>query len=437
MFKAHPTPVKRFWPVLTLMGTLVCASLPAAASVSLDDAFRATVERNEDAASQNENVIQAEERYRQAKAALFPAITGIASVARQDTPPAGTGSAISPAEQRTLRINAIQPIFRGFREWAGIRQQAVLSESAKLNRETALRQLYVDVSAAYYQALLAAQDLSDLTKELEANEQRKSELLRFRGLGRSRSTEVLSSEAILASLEAQIEQAKSALENSRTTFTLLTGLPADSVLTDTETYPAKLAPIDTFLARIELRPDVRSLAKTVESTDESISIARGGHLPSIDLSGNYYFARPGVLADVKWDVMLSLTLPIFQGGAISSQVTQAASIHKQAELALSKGRRVAREEIETLYAAVTSERIQVQKWKKSVEAANKSYQAQLRDYRLGIVNNLEVLQELTSAQTAQRSLDRAEIQYRTDYIRLLSASAERPSTFMAQEGPKK
>lgn len=404
------------------------AGAPAAfsAPVSLDEAFRATLARNEDAASQDEAVLQAEESYRQAKSALFPTIHAIASVARQDTPPSGTGSAISPQEQRTLRINAVQPIFRGFREWAGIRRQAVISEAAKLDRETALRNLYLDVAAAYFQALFASQDLADLTKELEANQKRKEELLRFRALGRSRQTEVLSSEAVLASLEAQIELSKSTLANSRTTFNLLTGLPADSVLKDRETYPDALAPLESFVGRIDLRPDIRSLAQSAKAAEESVSIARGGHLPSIDLSGNYYFARPGVLQNVKWDVMLSLTFPIFQGGVISSQTTQAASMQKQADLALAKARRLAREEIETLYASVKSERVQVDKWRKSVEASNKNYQAQLRDYRLGIVNNLEVLQALTSAQSAQRNLDRAEIQYRLDSIRLLAASAQRP-----------
>jgi outer membrane protein len=237
---------------------------------------------------------------------------------------------------------------------------------------------------------------------------------------------VLSLEANLASLEAQIELAEATLLNSRTAFTLLTGLSADSALEDREIYPQSLPPLDTFIARIDERPDIQALMKSAKASDEGIAIARGGHLPSIDLSGNYYFERPGVLSEVKWDVMLSLTLPIFQGGAISSQTTQAVSVHKQDELALQKARRLARQQIETLYASIRSARLQIQKWQVSVDASSKSYQAQLRDYRLGIVNNLEVLQALTQAQMAQRSYDRAEIQFKSDYMKLLGASAERP-----------
>lgn len=301
-----------------------------------------------------------------------------------------------------------------------------MSEAAKLSREQALTQLYLDVSDVYFQSLLAQIDTNDLQKELEANKKRREELLRFRKLGRSRDTEVLSTEANVAALEASLEASSAAQQNSLTAFTLLTGLPANSELVDRESYPDTLPPLASYIAKIEDRPDIRTLVQSVEASDKGISIARGGHLPSLDLGANYYFARPGVLDNVKWDVTLSLTFPIFQGGAVLSQTRQAVSVHKQDELALEKARRIARQQIETLYASVQSDRAQIIKQKRSTEASDKSYQAQLRDYRLGIVTNIDVLQQLTGAQAAQRALDRAEIQFKSDYIKLLGATAARP-----------
>ena len=46
---------------------------------------------------------------------------------------------------------------------------------------------------------------------------------------------------------------------------------------------------------------VRSQTSAQLATEETITIARGAHYPSIDLGANYWFKRPGVLSNVDWD----------------------------------------------------------------------------------------------------------------------------------------
>lgn len=400
----------------------------SASAVTLQEAYRSALTVNEDISSQAETVKQAEERYSQAKGALFPTINAIGTYLRQDSPPQGTASSISPSEQKTVRLNATQPLFRGLREWALLKQQRIGSEAADFNRQQLLLQVYSDIALNFYQSLMAEQDYKNLQIALDVNRKRLDELQSFRKLGRSRASEVLSQEANMATLDAALDISKFTIENSRAALALLTGVSRQTALNDTEVFPSSISDLDTYLVKIEQRPDVKAAQKLVESSDQGLSIAKGGHLPSLDLSGNYYFTRPdGFLKDVKWDLQLALTFPIFQGGVVQSATEIAVSQMKQTELALNKVKRAAKEEIETLYMLVKNDLSQIQKQKKAADLNEQNYQAERKDYRNGLVNNIEVLTSLTAAQETKRNLDKIQYQFKMDYMRLLAATAQRPS----------
>lgn len=411
--------------LLLLLGLSLRAE--AARVPTLPQVFEAAVRRSEDVETSEEARVQAEESYQQAKAALFPTINLVGSIVRQDVPPVGPGSAIFPADQRRLQVALVQPLFRGFREYAGLRRQSILSESARLNREQALVQLYQDVSALYDQAYLAWAERVEFESELDANQKRKDELLRFRKLGRSRESEVLTLEANVASLSAQVEAAKVAEQNAHLALELLTGVKWVGSVSDLDPpTPHQLGKLDLWLTRVDQRADLQALQKAETAALEDIKIARGAHWPSLDLNGNYYFTRPGVLNSVNWDVGLSLTFPIFQGGALASQTDQAISRHRQSELALVRARRVAAEEVQTRFALVQSQIKQFSDLARAVLAWEKVVNSQKRDSALGVVTNLEVLQAMSSVQASRRAKIRALVQAHLEYQRLKAAVGERP-----------
>jgi outer membrane protein len=418
----------------------ICASYTGQADVEvgpplgLDEVFQAAMKRSEDVAIQEELIVQAEARFAQAASALYPSVNGFFNWLNQPVASNPTGNSFSPSNQTTLRITADQPLFRGLREFAALRLQKASIEAGKYDKQKATIQLYQDVVASYYQVLTFEQDVRNLQHEIELNVKRLAELERFRKIGRSRPSEVLSFQANLATLESQIESVQGQVENARAVFTFLTGLDLQTRIKDSEPLPEGKVQVDKFISKVEDRPDVKSLAKAVVVNEQNVSIARGAHLPSADLIGNYYFARPGLLTGVNWDIQLQITMPIFQGGLIQSQVTQAASMQKQSELALSKQRRLAQQEIERFYASYHSDMQQYERQKRAVSLSMKNYEAESHDYRLGLVTNLEVLQALTAYQGNQRALDRIQFQMKADFLRLQAAAAIRPTLASVSEG---
>lgn len=400
----------------------------AAEPLTLDDYFAAALRRSEVVATQTELIRQAEERYKQANAALYPTVNGVASYTRQDPVPAGESSTANfPNRQTLAKVTATQPLFRGFRDFAALRQNKALLRAQDLDYLSARMQLFKDVAQNFYTVLSIEQDLRNLDVEIKLGLDREKELNARVRIGRSRIGEVLTVQSTVSTLRAQVQQLQGQLSVAREAFGFLSGLDPATPLRDTENLPAGVEPVDEYLARLALRPDVKANQQRLTAAQENVSVARGAKLPSVDLNANRYLNRTGSLRDSEWDVGVALTVPIYTGGQLQSKVSQAVSQQTQAELSLSQIRRQAEQEIRSVHQSVVYDQSQLEALEKATEAARKNYEAQRHDYRLGLVTNLDVLQALTTYQENQRALDRARFTAKIDYLTLQAAAVRRPA----------
>jgi outer membrane protein TolC len=400
----------------------------AVEALTLDEYFAAALKRSEVVATQGELIRQAEEHYTQANSALRPTVNGVASYTRQDPIPAGDlSNSTSPNRQSLAKLTATQPLFRGFREFASLRQTKALLGAQDQDYRNARTQLFKDVTQNFYTVLSIEQDLKNIGEEINQNIDREKELNGRVRIGRSRIGEVLSVQSTISTLRAQVEQLQGQLSAAREAFAFLSGLAATTLLRDTEDLPATLEPLDDYLARLEMRPDVIASQQRLSAAQENTTVARGANRPSLDLNANRYLERTGNLKDSTWDVGIVLTVPIYAGGLLQSRVSEAMSLRTQAELSTSQVRRQAEQEIRSVYQSVVFDRSQLDALEKATESARKNYETQRRDYRLGLVTNLDVLQALTAFQQNQLALDRARYATKLDYLKLQAAAVRRPA----------
>ncbi|HEY5682245.1 MAG TPA: TolC family protein [Sulfuricaulis sp.] len=414
-------------PVVWLLATVQPA---AAEALTLDDYYAHALERSEVVASQTELIRQAEERYQQAGAALRPTVSGVASYTWLDK--GARDATANPTRQPNARLTATQPLFRGFREFALIRQAQALAGALGEDYRNAQMLLFKDVTQNFYDVLSLEQDLRNLHEQINQYLKREQELRDRIRIGRSRSGEMLTVQSTISTLRAQVEQLQAQLATAREAFAFLSGLPAATPLRDTESLHTSLDTIETYLARLELRPDVKAVQLRLSAARENVAVARGARQPSVDLNANRYLERKGSLEDVDWDVQLELTIPLYSGGSLQSRVREAVSQSTQAELNASQVRRLAEQEIRSVYQGVLLDRSQVEALEMATTASRKNYEVQRHDYSLGLVTNLEVLQALASYQENQRALDRARYVSKFNFLRLETAAVRRP---VAPVGP--
>jgi outer membrane protein len=408
---------------------LLAAEGPTNAPKSLTEAYAAALKRSEAFGVQQELLVQADELEKQAKAALLPVITGSGTFLHQPSPNNTTGGALYPNQQNLVKISGDQPLFRGFRDFAALRQRGELTGQQTFQVQNAAKQLFYDTSTAFFNVLMNTQDVANYENEIAVNQKRVKELEEFYRIGRSKVSDLLTFKANVAAIESALEASRTQLESSKDVLAFETGWPRETPIADTEPSPAGPVDVQNYLVHIDERPDVKAAISGLAANAEGVPIARGAHLPSLDLLGNYYFTRPGALSDVNWDVSLVVTVPIFQGGAIQSQVRQAESVEREYSLLLSQARRTAEEEVRTFHDSWVGDQRQLNKLAETASLGKANYEAQLKDYRHGLVTNLDVLQAVTTYMDAARGRDRGTYLVKLDSIKLSVAVGARPELF--------
>jgi outer membrane protein len=393
---------------------------------SLNDCFKAAMKRSEVLASQQELVVQAEANYHKAWRVIFPSINGSYSYFHRNAPGlAGSGNSESAANQQTLAITADQPLFRGFRDFAALNAAKKMITAQEQAKQWAGMQLYKDVAAAFYTRLAVQKDLEVLDDQLQLYQKRIQELQGRLAIGRSRATEVLTVEAAQAILKAQREQVLGQLDVAKEVLAFLTGLDQDVPLGDIYEVPLEIGSLESYQSRLNARPDIIAAQKSMEAFQSNVAVAKGAYLPSVDLIGEYYVQRPDLHKNGAWDIELAVTLPIFTGGIVSSNLKTAESQKRQSEIQLSLVQRMALEESRSLYHNLKADMSQLTALQEAFNLSEKNYKANVKDYELNLVTNLDVLQALAAYQDTKRSLVKIRYLTKIDYARLEAATAHR------------
>ncbi|MBL7714143.1 MAG: TolC family protein [Bdellovibrionales bacterium] len=388
----------------------------------LDRLFVGLLKTDERAPIEVTQVARAEETYRQAIGSVLPTINALYTRQIQEKATNSIGSSIFPSGQTSARLNATQPLFRGLREYAGLRQAGKLEEAQKARSAWVLSQAYLELSSIYHQWLILKSDLTGLDQEIDANQKRLAELKANRKIGKARAAEVLSMEANLETLLAQKNAAEAQTASATETIRLITGLTPEKIssrdLAAQHSPPKKMDTLENLLTKMRGRDDLVALEKNSQAAEDAIWVNRGAHLPSVDLSGNYWFQRPGVLQSVSWDASITLSLNIFSGGVIQSQVRAGQAAYSAARLEWQRANRAAETDLRNLYLTIQSGIEQVTHLEKSDRLSQATLAQINQDHRLGLTNLFEVLQSMVQAQQAKRAYHRAKFQLLENQVRL-------------------
>ena len=397
--------------------------------ISLDEAYQSARSRTETEALQVSEVEQSHQKLTQTRAGILPSLVLNGSYTRQQMPSASSVNAFTRADQHQVRLTLSQPVFRGLREFAALDVAHAGWQGEQASLRQARRTLYAAVAQSFYRLAQAEVDASNLDELLLVSRRRAEDVRGRVRIGRSRPGDLLAAETQVATVEAQLQAAQVTWEQARDQFVLMTGQPrevAPAIPSVRDPLPSGLVPLENHLRRLEQRPDVEAAHQVLRASERGVDVAWGAHLPSVDAGGNWYLERTGILASTQWDISVTASMPVFQGGLVRSQVREAAQKRSTGELLLSQTRRAAEEEVRSAWLEAQGALQQIQLLERAHNLSEKNYQQQSEDYRLGLVSSLEVLSALNSHQDLKRSLDRARLQARLSLVTLRVAVEDAP-----------
>ncbi|MFQ6022004.1 MAG: TolC family outer membrane protein [Acidiferrobacterales bacterium] len=373
------------------------------------------------------------EKLPQARATLRPTINATAQESRIDLETETESGIISrPAgdadiDRTELDLTITQPLYNGAL-FAGLRQARAEVRRAEAQLAAARQDLIVRVAEAYI-AVLAAMDNLELAGAQKAANQRQLEVVEGRlEVGLATITDVHDARARFEFDRAEEIEALNTLRDARQGLRELTS----RLIT-------KIARLKQDAPLIE--PDPPDIEKWVETallqnltliaSSEGVQIAleevkrqRAGHLPTLDLVGTHNdiddsesITGPGVEAE-RTEIGIQLTVPIYQGGAISSLTREAAHRYTASQQDLETQRRATERTARAAFLGVVGGTSRVLALRQAVIAAESALEAKREGFAAGINTNLDVLDAQRDLFIASRNLLRARYDYILSLLRL-------------------
>lgn len=162
-----------------------------------------------------------------------------------------------------------------------------------------------------------------------------------------------------------------------------------------------------------------------EAASAGVMKARAGHLPSVSLvASQNNTTREGNRAYEAEDTQLSLqvSVPIFSGGLVNSQTSEAAYRHDQARQLLEQRRRATERQVRNSYLSVLAKISQVKALKQALASSNTALKATRAGFKVGTRTTVDVLNSQRELFRAKRDYALARYEYILETLRLKQAA---------------
>jgi outer membrane protein len=385
-------------------------------------------------AQSKEAIYQARQQYHQAIGAVLPqiAVNYAAYTGNSDA------AEFNP-ENEQLSVSLVQPLFRGFAEYAALRDEKDMLVSSKDADQWAAMQLYQDVSQAFFMVLSLEHSRDLINEEIKQYEGRIKEEKHFYSIGRARNSDVESTEADQALLMATGVQTDEQIAVERQVLGFLTGKDPGQKLEGKDPVPSNAGDLEDLLKGLDSRPDIHAASMQNEAAKELVNVSEGGHWPSVNFLANWYPAAKATRDDsldnsnppAEWDAGITATMPLFEGFTLISKDKQAKSVQRQTQLNLELQRRQDASNLRSAWSTLAGDIAQVKAYDLGYTLSYKAYIHLDQDYRNGLDTNEDVLIAMTASWVAKQSLETAKFTARNDYEQLQTLAGRRLELYPA------
>ena len=357
---------------------------------------------------------QAQSRVDQARGALLPSLE-VEDVYDRRENRTLLGQSIDDT-QNTVTVTLKQPLFRGGGEYAFLRQTKLARERAAAETLAERRTLYMRVAQLYYQILNLQSQLANHLKVGEVYGSMIRDLKYRARIGRSRATDLNSVRTQLALTESNISQTQMNINVAARDFSTLTGIENISSLQEEPLPREGAAHIKYDSALLDRQPDIRISQLNGRIATEEVKVQRSPYLPFVDLYSSYYARQIDTSQNGETSVGVRATWRFFNGGVTRAQVAEARLAARQKKLAAQETRELVASEIDKSIARITDLRVVAKKYEVAVATAEKNLELYRRDYKNGLVSQLDVLQALKSLFDVKISYERAKLDLNYEHI---------------------
>ena len=363
----------------------------------------------------------------QARAALLPQLDGSATYRRskstgpstqtQFDPVTGepvrfSGDSESTTNSRSVGLNLSQVLF-DFGSFSRVKSQNAISHAADFQVESAGDSLVTRTSQAYFNVLVAIESLAAAETQETALKKQFDFASKRLEVGLAPITDVHEARAQYDSARANTIVVRNALEDAYQALVEITGQPVRNL----KGLPADFQPslpnerdADAWVAAaIDNNPALKAKQLQVQASEADVTTARAGHLPTLYFNGSYGknaswgdstfsstnppFSSTFPIGNESRGPSFGLTLsvPIFAGGATQSRVRQALAQRDVASDELEQQKRGLERATRNAYQTLVAGISEVEARRLALVSAQSAYDASQVGLEVGTRTVLDVL----------------------------------------------
>lgn len=409
--------MKKSWHSIALAGlasAVLAIGVPGASAQAetLAGALARAYQHNPELNAQRAALRATDEGVPQALSGYRPSVTGDGTLTGsqiESRPDGGPNNDFSTVNT-TLGLTVAQPLFRGFRTQNAVAQAEAGVAASRAGLANTEQNIFVSATQAYMD-VLADRAILQLREQNVAflNEQVRAAQARF-DVGEGTRTDIAQANARQAFALAQVSAARAALTASNAVYRQIIGIDPGQLVTPsafTDGIPSTLqGSLDNALAT---HPAIVAARSQIDVAQSAVAIAEGELLPTLDLEGRAQRAWTdgGNQAGGPNDTLsatLRLSVPIYQGGRVTSQIRQSIEVLGQRRLELDVAREQVRAAIYSAFGGLEASRAQIEASTAQVAASQVALSGTIEEQRVGQRTTLDVLntqEELIDARISE------------------------------------
>ena len=298
---------------------------------------------------------------------------------------------------RMAQIVLQQTLFDGFRTYNNIKGAEALVEAGREDLRAAEINVLLNAATAYMNVVrdaaivkLRQNNVKVLSEQLRATEDR------FK-VGEVTRTDVAQAQSGLASAQADLSIAQGTLYGDQALFAQFIGHPPGTLKDPGP--PAKLLP-KTLQGAIDVaeaeNPGILGAIFRERAQQHQVKQVKAQLLPNLSLNASYAkaaqpFGQPSVVQLDDTRVFGTLSVPLYEAGAVSAQIRENIEILSQRRQQIDEARELARQNVSSQWGLTLAARGNVAAGKTAVEATRIALQGVREEERVGQRTILDVL----------------------------------------------
>lgn len=425
------------YSLISMAGMLALCVSPVAFCLDLIQSYRLALQQDARYQAARAETAASREAVPQAYAQLMPNISGSLSRSKNQTDsetPGFLGNRVHNNYEylsSSYVLNLRQPLYRkySFAQYHQAKSQVVGAEALL---DKSLQDMLVRLSGAYFEALMAQDQMALVQSQKEAFAAQLQGAKRAFQAGQGTRTDIDDAQARYDMILAQELEAQHNLGHTRRQLGAIINRPVEQLEQLARLDPGRMellppnpANPEEWIARgEEVNPELRAARANIESARQELEKARAGHFPTVDLVASR--SRNLSVNDVSINqlylttaVGVQVNIPLFAGGYVDSQLRQTLANLEKYRQQYEAGRREVGLQIGKEFQNVSEGVFKVKALEQAERSADQAVYSNQKGLQAGVRTLVDILNARQQRLNVRRDLAQARYQYILARLRLL------------------